>query len=152
MKLTLTNFGQDVSLSGEPSTVYLVFVDEATGQTYRLPTVQGTITRLAQVLSGVYEGEPALPDQDNEAQEEEEQEKPSEPEGAHVFGGTSSEPEPEDEENESEVPVAVLPKTTLRKKIVPATTSPTRAAIAQVRARLEDHQGEGTAEDRVPGL
>jgi hypothetical protein len=150
MKLVLTNFGQDISLAGEASTVYIVFVDEETGQTYRLPTVQDTITRLAQVLEGAYEGEPAMPEQ---AQTEPSQEEPSEPEGAHVFGGEPAEdPEQEDDENESEVPVSVLPKTPVLRKKITVPTSPTRAAIAKVRANLEDHQGEGSAEDSVPGL
>lgn len=145
MKLVLTNFGQDISLAGAPTTVYLVFTDEETGQVYRLPTIQETVLRLSQVLDGGYTGEPASTSE--EGSEDEVQ--PAEPDGAHIFGGQSE----DDEENVPEVPPEILPQPApqpLRKKLA-APMSPTRAAIAKVRSRLEDHQGEA-AEDSVPNM
>jgi len=139
MTLTLSSFSQDVSLDGDPMTVYLVFKDE-NGRVFRLPTVQDTVARLAQILEGDYTGEPPseVSDQATEdlkkqyppIEEEEEEEKSDDESGATVFGG------------DVPPPVPVIPKPVARKKLV---MTPPRTV------RLEDHQGEDP-EAGLPGL
>lgn len=148
MKLVLTNFGQDISLTGEESTVYLVFTDEETGKVFRLPTVQETITRLAQVMEGVYEGEPPMPgDEPQPSEEPSDEELPEFRSIADEPGPVLSEEEPQ-EEHEVQPPPPAAP----RKRIVKLATnaaapSPMRSAMAKVKQRLDEDP-----EGKVPSL
>lgn len=146
MKLVLTNFGQDISLTGEATTVYLVFTDEETGRVFRLPTTQDTITRLAQVTEGDYEGEPPMPGDEPQPPEDEVEEPAfAEADQGELQAGLE---EPE----ESAPPVPVIPPP--RKRIVRVAdapqqpSTPMRAAMAKVKQRLD----QGDAEGKVPSL